>query len=107
MFVFSLVDPASLWDVREFWCLEVHHHCPNTPFILVGTKSDLRDSATCKSSFVSTAQGTAMALSIGARVYVECSAFKQEGIQNVLDQAVLSVLLPNENRNKHKRCSVM
>lgn len=25
------------------WSVELKHHCPNTPMILVGTKSDLRD----------------------------------------------------------------
>jgi GTPase SAR1 family protein len=25
------------------WFPEVHHHCPNAPIILIGTKLDLRD----------------------------------------------------------------
>jgi Ras-related C3 botulinum toxin substrate 1 len=40
---FSLIDPTSLENVHTNWYPEVHHHCPNTPIILIGTKSDLRD----------------------------------------------------------------
>ena len=29
--------------VREKWIPEIRHHCPKTPFILVGTKGDCRE----------------------------------------------------------------
>lgn len=40
---FSIISPASFENVRTKWHPEVKHHCPNTPFLLVGTKLDLRD----------------------------------------------------------------
>jgi cell division control protein 42 len=42
---FSTVLPSSLDNVREKWVPETSHHCPNIPFILVGTQSDLRGDA--------------------------------------------------------------
>ena len=41
---FSVVSPASFENVKEKWVPEITHHCPKTPFLLVGTQSDLRDS---------------------------------------------------------------
>ena len=37
------MSPASFENVRGKWFPEVKHHCPSTPVILVGTKTDLRD----------------------------------------------------------------
>ncbi|MGH0185015.1 UNVERIFIED_CONTAM: hypothetical protein FKN15_018232, partial [Acipenser sinensis] len=40
---FSVVSPSSFENVREKWIPEISHHCPRTPFLLVGTQVDLRD----------------------------------------------------------------
>ena len=40
---FSVNSYASLQNVQDRWIPEVTHHCPNTPIILVGTQSDLRE----------------------------------------------------------------
>ena len=29
-------------NLREKWIPEIKHHCPKTPFLLVGTKGDCR-----------------------------------------------------------------
>ena len=41
--IFSLDSPESFENVSERWLPEIAHHCPNTPYLLVGTKLDLRD----------------------------------------------------------------
>ena len=38
-----MTSKASLGNVEEKWIPEVHHHCPDAPIILVGTKADLRE----------------------------------------------------------------
>jgi GTPase SAR1 family protein len=38
----SLAHPVSYKNIFEKWIPEVQKHCPNTPFIIVGTKSDIR-----------------------------------------------------------------
>ena len=40
---FSVTSYASFQNVQDRWIPEVTHHCPDTPIILVGTKSDLRE----------------------------------------------------------------
>lgn len=42
---FSVVVPSSFENVRDKWVPEIRHHCPKTPFLLVGTQVDLRDNA--------------------------------------------------------------
>lgn len=38
-----LCSRASFENVKLKWLPEIRHHAPGVPFILVGTKSDLRD----------------------------------------------------------------
>uniref|UniRef100_A0A673STW5 Cell division control protein 42 homolog n=1 Tax=Suricata suricatta TaxID=37032 RepID=A0A673STW5_SURSU len=40
---FSVVSPSSFENVKEKWVPEITHHCPRTPFLLVGTQTDLQD----------------------------------------------------------------
>jgi len=60
------------------WVPEITHHCPNTPFILVGNKLDLRDDpdtitrlAERRQTPISTAEGVQMAERVKAFAYVE------------------------------------
>ena len=41
---FDVPNLASFANVQEKWYPEIGHHCPGTPSILVGLKSDLCDS---------------------------------------------------------------
>ena len=38
---FSVVSPSSLENVREKWLPEITHYCPDTPYLLVGTRVEL------------------------------------------------------------------
>lgn len=40
---FSVACRKSFNDVKAKWLPEIQHYCPETPFILVGTKTDLRN----------------------------------------------------------------
>ena len=81
---FSIVIPSSYENVREKWIPEILHHCPKTPFILVGTQCDLREDqnhlkkmAMENMSPVTLEQGEKLAREIRAVKYVECSALTQ------------------------------
>ena len=42
---FSISSPTSFENIRSKWWPEIQQHAPGCPFILVGTKGDLRDDA--------------------------------------------------------------
>lgn len=116
---FSLVNPTSFQNIRARWIPEIQHHCPNTPFLLVGLKLDLREDAECIARLaernqtpISHAQGVAMAREIGAYKYVECSALTQSGLKVCFDEAIRAVIAPERGmfksgkNKKKKKCSL-
>ncbi|KAG8857577.1 GTP-binding protein Rho1 [Serendipita sp. 405] len=93
---FGIDDPDSLSDVTEVWGPEVRYHTRDTkaPILLVGCKMDVRTDPIVlnrmKKRFiepVSVQQGRDMAKSIGAAMYLECSAKTGQGVNEVLHHA--------------------
>ena len=92
LIAYSIGSRESFDSVKDKWVPEVRHYCPTTPFILIGTKSDLRSIP--KSKTVKAVEGFALAKSTGAFGYLECSAKNGYGLQDVLDEAVKAVQIP-------------
>eukprot|EP00761_Pharyngomonas_kirbyi_P007605 gb/GECH01007615.1/.p1 GENE.gb/GECH01007615.1/~~gb/GECH01007615.1/.p1 ORF type:complete len:199 (+),score=52.58 gb/GECH01007615.1/:1-597(+) len=112
--VFSLVNPASLKQVKEKWVPEIKEHAPDVPFLLVGNKLDLRDdSKTVKSMEergmkpLATEEGIKMTKEVGAKFYLECSAKTQQGVKDVFQTAIRCVLNPESLDEKAKKNCVM
>jgi GTPase SAR1 family protein len=85
--------------VRTKWFPEIRLHMPNTPFILVGTKADLRNNAEVLARLraegrgpVTTAEGQGLADELGASLYLECSALTQQGLKAVFDEAIVTAM---------------
>uniref|UniRef100_A0A8C0YHP7 Cell division control protein 42 homolog n=2 Tax=Cyprinus carpio TaxID=7962 RepID=A0A8C0YHP7_CYPCA len=81
---FSVVSPSSFENVKEKWVPEISHHCPRTPFLLVGTQVDLRDDSNTveklaknKQRPISPESGEKLAKDLRAVKFVECSALTQ------------------------------
>jgi len=88
-----------LANAEEIWVKEIQKYSPKTPFILVGTKTDLRDDvkeieklAKKKERPIKYEQGERIAKKLKATKYVECSALNFEGIKDVFDEAIISVV---------------
>jgi len=106
---FSVFSPSSFENVRSKWHPEISHHAPGVPFLLVGTKIDLRDDDEQVAQLrnkghepINEAKGNQLAASLGAQKYLECSALTQKGLKNVFDEAIRSVLMGKANRTAKK-----
>jgi len=92
---YSVVMRSSFQNITSKWCPEIMQHCPGTPFILVGTKIDLRNDAETVQRLVASGyqplspmDGERMKSSIGALQYLECSALTGQGLKDVFDTAI-------------------
>jgi Ras-related C3 botulinum toxin substrate 1 len=111
---FSVVSRSSFNNITSKWFPEIQQHARNTPFILVGTKIDLRKDPETIQRLVMTGQqpleqvdGERMMNNIGAICYMECSALTGQGLKQVFDKAIRIAIKGSRggfnNRNKPKK----
>ncbi|XP_023233469.1 ras-related protein ced-10-like [Centruroides sculpturatus] len=93
---FSVDNINSYENISTMWHPEIIHYCPRTPYILVGTKTDLRENGN-GSNFVTKSMGRKMAAKIKAVKYVDCSAKLLEGVTEAFEEAVRAVLNPKSS----------
>jgi small GTP-binding protein len=102
---FAVDNQAAFENIKNKWYPEIQHHAPGTPFIIVGTKIDLR---TTDSKFVVKAQGDSLKEELKGFKYLECSARTQEGLKQVFDEAIRCVLINQSNAEKKKpKCLIL
>lgn len=96
---FSVVCPTSFHNASQKWLPELRRHCPDAPFVLVGTQCDLRSDVKVLIELArygeqpvpeQTAKHAAHRL--GALAYVECSALTQKNLKQVFDTAIVAAL---------------
>ena len=105
--MFSVVDYASFVNAKAQWFVEARHHCPQTPILLVGTKSDLRGKQGNEWE-VSRQQVDELVSELNLAGYVECSAKNGTGLRRVIDEAFrLSTEAAIISQRKKKECSFM
>lgn len=109
---FSVISPSSYENVKSKWYPEITQHAPGVPFLLVGTKIDLRDDDEQLARLrekglepISEAKGNQLANQIGAKKYLECSALTQKGLKNVFDEAIRTVLVAKASGTRSKESS--
>merc|ERR1712137_30676 len=90
----------SLWDTAgQEGYAKIKHHCPNVPMLIVGTKSDLRTDENTLENLkkenkapITEDEANAMVKDLGALKFLECSALTRQGLKNVFDEALTSVV---------------
>mmetsp|Transcript_49580 Transcript_49580/g.60852 ORF Transcript_49580/g.60852 Transcript_49580/m.60852 type:complete len:189 (-) Transcript_49580:148-714(-) len=107
---FSIISKSSYENVQTKWVPEIKHHCPEAPFIIVGTKTDLRNDENVLAKVGETikeSDGQSLANKVGARKYVECSALTQENLKTVFDEAIRVAINKNLPKKKKGGCIVL
>lgn len=107
---FSLVNPTNLENIENVWIPEIREFCPNAPFILIGTKSDLRDEwdtipadqKDAKGRPITASEAEVFAKKIGAVKYLECSAKKAYHVQEVFEESIRVALNPPSKAEEKK-----
>ena len=96
---FSVGHPHSLEVAITKFIPEIRKYCPNTPYILVGTRTDLRNATGDTEEFTGNSEncfpsefGPCIANIIGAVLYKECSSSSGDGVDDVVDSAVFAAL---------------
>mmetsp|Transcript_20622 Transcript_20622/g.28955 ORF Transcript_20622/g.28955 Transcript_20622/m.28955 type:complete len:253 (+) Transcript_20622:189-947(+) len=104
---FSVVHPDSFHNIKQKWLEELKRACPDTPYILVGTKTDLREDteqikklAEKGKEPISQKMGTKRAKEIKARCYVECNARDLNSVNEVFQKAIEVVMEPLREKKK-------
>lgn len=116
---FAVDSSKSFDNIQERWMPEILHFCsmPKVPIILVGCKSDLRrntkESDTMQQGeLISSEKAKALAASIGAVEYVECSGREGDGI-GALESTIWWVAMAWDPKSPHSRttptgkCAIM
>ncbi|XP_002739176.1 cell division control protein 42 homolog [Saccoglossus kowalevskii] len=106
---FSVVLPSSFENVEIKWVPEIREYCSHTPFLLVGTKTDLRNDVDtveklqrCGQQPITPEIAKKKAKDLNAVKYIECSAFTQQGLQHVFNGAIAATLKLRKKRQKQK-----
>ncbi|KAJ5074454.1 hypothetical protein M0811_01085 [Anaeramoeba ignava] len=107
---FSLISISSFENIKAKYLPEINHHCPNVPFILVGTKLDLRDDKDTINNLeekglspISYQEGCDLANEINANEYIECSAKTQQNVKDLFDKAIqIGAESKRKNQSKNK-----
>jgi len=89
---FSISSENSLSNIKEKWLPELKEHGPkDCPIVLCGLKADIRDAPADKrveGKVVERKEGEAMAKTVGAFAYRECSALTTTGLKEVFDACI-------------------
>ncbi|ESW97273.1 GTP-binding protein RHO3 [Ogataea parapolymorpha DL-1] len=126
---FAIDSHDSLENVKNKWVGEILEHCEGVKLILVGLKADLRsndpdigqndmliNNAPSGKKLVSYEEGVGVAKEIGALRYLECSAMKNRGVNEVFTEAARIALTAkpkganaaaNVSDNESRSCVIM
>jgi len=104
---FSVIHPDSFHNVKQKWLEELKKASPDTPFILVGTKTDLRTDEDILKKLaekgkepISAKVGKKRAKEIKAKHYIECNAKNLNSVNEVFRTALKIVMEPLKEKKK-------
>ena len=96
---YSIDSISSFRNVNLKWVPEIRFYCPNAPIILVGTKTDLRDT-NLRTNQVEFKDALEVAKHLKLQNCLECSSLTGDGVQTLFNTAVRAVLFPSKTKIK-------
>ena len=102
---FSIISQSSMERVKEKWIKHREMYMKDVPFILIGTKIDLRydeDVILKVGHIITQQQGQELAAEIGADQYMECSAYTLQGLNEMM-QAICQLYLKSQGLGTHNK----
>jgi small GTP-binding protein len=92
---FELSDSLSFIDYIKKWKDEISIHVPNAPFMIVATKSEIRDDKKMMKEFDDAGEEIKSiewyneeSKKIGAEAYIECSAKNLKNLTEVFNESI-------------------
>ncbi|KAI4460289.1 rho family gtpase [Holotrichia oblita] len=104
---FSINKRESFTNIESKWVVEIKEYMPGTPFILVGTKNDLREVDDPTLKLISVKEGKKLARKIGAERYLECSAKNITTFDDIVVEAVRAGLKKRKEDTKQDQNCVL
>ena len=103
---YSIREPSSLQHIKSKWIPEIQKFQSGVPWILVGTKADLRDSSASASTndYVDSDVAKKLGAELGASEFLECSAKTQAGLKEVMIHAAKVAKI---QRKSTKKCILL
>lgn len=112
---FDTLNPDSLENLKTKWIPEKDERNKDTPFIIVGTKTDLReDKSKVEALLNKTGKSPIQAVDLegkesdyaGCIKIMECSAKSGIGVKQIFDEAVRYVILDRLKKERKKKCII-
>jgi small GTP-binding protein len=107
LLVFGINSQVSFKNIKDKWYPEIAHHCPDTPFFLIATKTDLiHDESEYQKlqakgqTLVSTEAILELGKKINAVKCMGCSSLRVEGLHDIFKEAIGTVL---DKKYKHEK----
>ena len=97
LLIFATTSKLSFDAITDKWHPEITHYLPKVPYILVGSKIDIRDQQLQDPNaeatvYVTKEQGKTLAKEIHAECYMELSSKTRQGLDEVFKFAIRIVL---------------
>lgn len=92
---YSVADKKSFENVKKKWVADLRLKAPKSPFMIVGTKVDLRD-VNNSTGLITAKMGEDLSRELGAKLFVECSSITQHGLKACFNRAITIALTPPE-----------
>jgi small GTP-binding protein len=110
---YGCMNPESLDNIKSKWLPEKNQHAKDVPWVLVGTKIDLRDDTAAKKALMSkTGKGPLYADDVDkssfsdCRAVKECSAKTGDGVSQVFNEIIKVAIMAKLGGDK-KKCVIL